>query len=420
MPGETFPPRELARTTAAASSCQRDDDITDEVANSDDELEQPFTLAERAEAERIFEERLASRGLHIRRITGDGNCLFRAVADRVYADAEMHDVVRRLCLDHMEKERDHFSQYVTEDFDAYIRRKRQDRVFGNHLEIQVPVARPHAHLLGPPTHLTSPHLTSPHPPLLQAISEIYNRPVHVYDVHGDATTPMNAFTAPTEGEVGAPLQLAYHGRSHYNVIVDPARADVGVGLGLPGYEPGLADRMQVDAALDASESSALETELLYAARDASDLDATQDALLAAALRESATEAGVVSYHGTGGTGWGSSSEWAGNGTSDWADEGYEGSLKPGTQGSADFSHLFAEPVHIKQGASNPCLSGLAPSAAEGGISAGSGLGGGGGNEQLSSAVRQLMAMGFSLPRAVQAEALFGDDMDSMLEYLTND
>ena len=63
-------------------------------------------------AEQYFERQLARRGLHVKRILPDGNCLFRCVADRVYGDAEMHDVVRRLCLDHMEKERDHFSAYV--------------------------------------------------------------------------------------------------------------------------------------------------------------------------------------------------------------------------------------------------------------------------------------------------------------------
>ena len=76
----------------------------------------------------------------------------------------MHDVVRRLCLDHMEHERDHFSQYITQDFDAYIRRKRRAQTFGNHLEIQ-------------------------------AISEIYNRPVEVFDALGDAQSPMNIFQA---------------------------------------------------------------------------------------------------------------------------------------------------------------------------------------------------------------------------------
>ena len=97
----------------------------DEALNSEDELDQPtMHHTEQAELERHFEEKLHARGLRIRRMEQDGNCLFRAVSDRVYGDADMHDVVRRLCLDHIEKERDHFSQYVTQDFDAYVRRKR--------------------------------------------------------------------------------------------------------------------------------------------------------------------------------------------------------------------------------------------------------------------------------------------------------
>ena len=261
-----------------------------EPVNSDDELDQqPISAAEYVELERRFEERLRARGLHIRRMLDDGNCLFRSVSDRVYGDAEMHDVVRRLCLDHMEKERDHFSQYVTEDFDAYLRRKRRDRVFGNHLEIQ-------------------------------AISEIYNRPVHVFDVRGDTEAPMNTFTAPSEGEAGAPLRLSYHGRSHYNVIVDPTVADVGDGLGLPGFHPGLADRMQVEQAQQASETSAIESQLLLSARDASDVDATQDALLQAALAASAAEAGVGWAGGAVAASWPGAGivAWAGVARSCWA------------------------------------------------------------------------------------------------------
>ena len=39
--------------------------------------------------------------------------------------AEMHDVARQLCMDHMEEERDHFSQDVTQGLGAYLRRKRR-------------------------------------------------------------------------------------------------------------------------------------------------------------------------------------------------------------------------------------------------------------------------------------------------------
>ena len=44
---------------------------------------------------------------------------------------------------------DYFSQYVTEPFEEYVSRKRLIQVHGNHLEIQ-------------------------------ALSELYNRPIHIY------------------------------------------------------------------------------------------------------------------------------------------------------------------------------------------------------------------------------------------------
>lgn len=54
-------------------------------------------------------------------------------------------------MDYMEKERDHFSQFITEEFASYVARKREDKCFGNNIEIQ-------------------------------ALSEVYCRPIEVY--HG--------------------------------------------------------------------------------------------------------------------------------------------------------------------------------------------------------------------------------------------
>lgn len=50
------------------------------------------------------------------------------------------------------KNREYFTQFVTEDIDSYVSRKRKNYVHGNHIEIQ-------------------------------AISEIYNRPVELYSYH---------------------------------------------------------------------------------------------------------------------------------------------------------------------------------------------------------------------------------------------
>ena len=66
----------------------------------------------------------------------------------------MHDQIRERCVKFMETERDHYSQFVTEDFEQYIQRKKQDKCFGNNLEIQ-------------------------------ALSELFNRPVQIYTFDAD-------------------------------------------------------------------------------------------------------------------------------------------------------------------------------------------------------------------------------------------
>eukprot|EP00961_Rhodomonas_salina_P243724 3293347-Rhodomonas_salina.5 len=58
-----------------------------------------------------------SVGAGIKKMGEDGNCMFRAVSDQIYGDPEMHDEVRAMCVDYLRAERDHFSQFVTEDFD---------------------------------------------------------------------------------------------------------------------------------------------------------------------------------------------------------------------------------------------------------------------------------------------------------------
>ena len=37
-----------------------------------------------------------------------------------------------------------------------------------------------------------------------------------------------------------PIRLSYHGRNHYNSVVDPYKATIGVGLGLPSFIPGVS------------------------------------------------------------------------------------------------------------------------------------------------------------------------------------
>ncbi|XP_057244220.1 OTU domain-containing protein 5-like, partial [Malurus melanocephalus] len=57
-------------------------------------------------------------------------------ADQVYGDQDMHEVVRKHCMDYLMKNADYFSNYVTEDFTTYINRKRKSTYLN--LGVKVP------------------------------------------------------------------------------------------------------------------------------------------------------------------------------------------------------------------------------------------------------------------------------------------
>lgn len=133
------------------------------------------------------------------------------------------------------KNADYFSNYVTEDFTTYINRKRKNNCHGNHIE-------------------------------MQAMAEMYNRPVEVYQYGtGEsrcpgrlirarptppdlarpslsflfATEPINTFHGIHQNN-DEPIRVSYHRNIHYNSVVNPNKATIGVGLGLPAFKPGVA------------------------------------------------------------------------------------------------------------------------------------------------------------------------------------
>ena len=423
---------DVPAVAGTSTVCEKpsDDMVVDEACNSDDERGgggAQLDLAATAALEAAFEERFRKLGFEIRRMAEDGNCLFRSIADRVYGDAEMHDVVRQLCMDHIEKERAHFSAYVVEDFGAYVARKRRDRVHGNHLEIQ-------------------------------AASEIYNRPIHVYD--GTSDEPINSYSAPgppeaeaTVGEVAQPLRLTYHGRSHYNALVDPNAPDVGVGLGLPGYRPGLADEMQLQQALGESEQDDIDAQILRAELK----EAACHAACHAACRGfgeppahcggTAAAAGSTSSSGAGFSGGG-----IGGGFGEYADEdemlqhALAASLAPQqhapppqqqvphtttmatTTTAAATTTTNAQPTaaaglgtHSTHPTTYPTpLRGYGGDGAGAVAAAPTAPQAEGGAEAEAEGVALLVAMGFARDRAEMARRQFGDDLESCLAFLTND
>lgn len=222
--------------------------------NSGDEYIPPKHPENIEELEQWFETSLKEqKGLTIKRMGEDGACLFRAIADQVYGDQEMHATVRKHCIDYMAKNSDYYSHYVTEDFTTYLNRKRLDHCHGNHLEIQ-------------------------------ATSEIYNRPIEVYQY---SLEPINTFHGAYKTD-NEPIRISYHRNVHYNSVVDPYKATIGVGLGLPTnkFQPGLAEKHLMRAATRQSEDLHLEKAMLEDKLRETDWEVTQETIEEQVARES--------------------------------------------------------------------------------------------------------------------------------------
>ncbi|CAG7907325.1 unnamed protein product [Brassica rapa] len=205
-----------------------------------------------SERELQFETEIRqSKGFEIRRMVEDGNCLFRAVADQVYGDSESHDMTRQLCMDYMEHERDHFSQFITEGFTSYLKRKRRNKVYGNNVEIQ-------------------------------ALAEMYNRPIHIYSY---STEPINIFQGSYNTDT-PPIRLSYHHGNHYNSLVDPHRLTVGAGLGFGSLSGRHVDREQVKAAIKAQQEHQIDN---AKGRYYSDLELTEKEIERSVMEASRAE-----------------------------------------------------------------------------------------------------------------------------------
>ncbi|XP_020964361.1 OTU domain-containing protein 5 isoform X1 [Arachis ipaensis] len=211
------------------------------------------------EKERQFEIDIRRvKGYEVKRMLEDGNCLFRAIADQVYGDSELYDDVRQLCINYMEKERDHYSQFITEGFTSYCKRKRRDKVYGNNVEIQ-------------------------------AICEMYNRPIHIYSYSTAVDAePINIFQRSYNTDT-PPIRLSYHHGHHYNSLVDPRRPTVGIGLGFSSLRGTNVDKDQVKAAIIAQQNNQIDNALLAEGRFYSDLELTEKEIERSVMEASRAE-----------------------------------------------------------------------------------------------------------------------------------
>lgn len=76
--------------------------------------------------------------MNIREITGDGNCLFRAISDQLNGTEDMHAHYRHVAVDFIANNRSDFEPFIEDDqnFDDYITKIRKLTTWGGNMELQ--------------------------------------------------------------------------------------------------------------------------------------------------------------------------------------------------------------------------------------------------------------------------------------------
>lgn len=84
-----------------------------------------------------FTSMMNSIGLTIRHVKGDGNCMFRSIADQLCGNEEFHGKYRQEILNYISDRQDHFSLFIEDDetFDQYVQRMRTDGEWGDQPEL---------------------------------------------------------------------------------------------------------------------------------------------------------------------------------------------------------------------------------------------------------------------------------------------
>lgn len=137
------------------------------------------------------------------------------------------------------KNADYFSNYVTEDFTTYINRKRKNNCHGNHIEMQAMAEmynRPvevYQYGTGESRRPGTRGIPRPPPPRLTMPA-----PLFLFLSPSFATEPINTFHGIHQNN-DEPIRVSYHRNIHYNSVVNPNKATIGVGLGLPAFKPGV-------------------------------------------------------------------------------------------------------------------------------------------------------------------------------------
>eukprot|EP00041_Stephanoeca_diplocostata_P034025 m.1140725 g.1140725 ORF g.1140725 m.1140725 type:complete len:431 (-) comp24448_c3_seq2:2674-3966(-) len=225
-----------------------------------------------------FRELLAARGLSLRIIRADGNCLFRSVSDQLYGNDSLHATLRQKCCDCMEAMRPEFEPFVAdeeESFEKYLRTMREDGEWAGQPELMALAWSQHVNImvyqLDQPAYRIECPAASGTPPV---INVSYHDGLHYNSVWAEHQCPVRDARSANE-----PMRVLAvdNGRSNATERTEAGTCDTtSAGHVTPAGSPRNGENANADAVEDAL-------------RECDAVTALENAMMVAALAESAED-----------------------------------------------------------------------------------------------------------------------------------
>lgn len=146
-----------------------------------------------------FLQNMQKRGLDLKPIEKDGNCVFRAIGLLLFEDQAKHMQVRHDIVNQIIEKRDKYEKNISyskgaiETFDAYVQNMRLEGIWGDHVE-------------------------------LQAAADMYGVDINVYTVGTGVDRPNLIVECTGEIEY-LPISLWFEDDNHYHAFTDSASAE---------------------------------------------------------------------------------------------------------------------------------------------------------------------------------------------------
>lgn len=223
------------QTTKASVAAAKKSDTQDDRSRKR-ELKKQRAIAKdySSSEERAFSSFLAVIGLIIKYMDGDGNCLFRSLADQLTGKQDDHLVFRFKVMCYIEQQRDHFTLFMEddEDFDDYVSRMKTTREWGGHQE-------------------------------LYAASQTLrvNIVVHQADYINAPRFVLQCENATRD------IHLSYHGDCHYNSVRSALDVDCGDGSCRPAMEISLSSLTHSSSSVTTTGAEATSSSSLWSKQE---------------------------------------------------------------------------------------------------------------------------------------------------------